>query len=133
MLPHVNSLYVDIKHSDSRIHQELTGVGTALIWENLERIDEMDQKLPIIIRIPLIPGLNDSDDNLQTTLKKVSGLKQVECIDLLPYHRLGVSTYESLGKKYALKNLQAPAPDYMAERTNFLRGQKTTIPIKISG
>lgn len=133
VLPHVNSLYVDIKHSDSRTHQELTGVGTELIWENLERIDEMDRKLPIIIRIPLIPGLNDSDANLQTTLKKVSGLKQVQCIDLLPYHRLGVSTYESLGKKYTLKSLQAPAPDYMAERTNFLRGQKTTIPIKISG
>ena len=46
MLPYLNSLYVDIKHADSAVHKELTGVGSELIWQNLKRIDESDLRLP---------------------------------------------------------------------------------------
>jgi pyruvate formate lyase activating enzyme len=133
VLPHLNALYVDIKHSDSPIHRELTGVGNERIWENLIRIDGLDQKVPICIRIPLIPGINDSNANLQNTLARVATLKNVQTIELLPYHRLGTSTYTKLGRDYTLKHLQPPSADYLKERREFLRSQNTRIPITIAG
>lgn len=132
VLPYLDSLYVDIKHSDSAAHKNFTGVGIELIWENLRRIDELDLRLPIYIRVPLIPGVNDSDTNLQTILAMASKLKKAKSIELLPYHRLGVSTYEFLGKHYSLKNIQTPSADYLRERGTFLRKQKSRLPVKIA-
>ena len=132
ILPHLNAIFVDIKHSDSVTHRELTGIGNERIWENLIRIDELDQPLPVFIRIPLIPGINDSNDNLRNTLERVSSLEKVQSIELLPYHRLGVATYADLGRDYALKNLQPPSPDYLSERRNFLRTQNSSIPVTIA-
>ncbi|MGI9568187.1 MAG: glycyl-radical enzyme activating protein [Desulfobulbia bacterium] len=133
VLPYLNSLYVDIKHSNSAVHKELTGVGTELIWKNLNRIDKLDLRLPLYIRVPLIPGVNDSDTNLRTTLAMVSKLKKARGIELLPYHNLGVSTYEYLGKKYSLKNLWPPSAEYLDERGTFLRTHTTKLPIKLTG
>ncbi len=99
LIPYLNSLYVDIKHADSAVHKELTGVGSELIWQNLKRIDESDLRLPVYIRVPLIPGVNDSDTNLQTILAMVSELKKVRSVEILPYHKLGVSTYGYLGDR----------------------------------
>jgi pyruvate formate lyase activating enzyme len=131
VVPLLNSLYVDIKHSDSRTHRKLTGAGNERIWENLNRIDELDQQLSVFIRVPLIPGINDSDANLRKTLERVSPLKKVQSIELLPYHRLGMATYADLGREYALKNLHPPSTAYLRERGDFLRSQITSIPVTI--
>lgn len=133
VLPHLNALYVDIKHSDTRTHQEITGLGNERIWENLIHIDELDQQIPVVIRIPLIPGINDSDANLRDTLERVSSLEKAQSIQLLPYHRLGVATYADLGREYALKDLQPPSPDYLSERRDFLLSQNSPIPVTIAG
>ncbi|MFW2365823.1 MAG: glycyl-radical enzyme activating protein [Desulforhopalus sp.] len=132
VLPYLNSLYVDIKHSDSAAHKTITGVGSELIWENLKRIDELDLRVPIYIRVPLIPGVNDSDTNLQTILAMVSELKKVRSVELLPYHKLGVSTYEYMGREYSLKDLQTPSAEYLDERGAFLRSQNAKVPVKIT-
>jgi pyruvate formate lyase activating enzyme len=133
VLPHLNALYVDIKHSDTRTHQEITGLGNERIWENLIHIDELDQQIPVVIRIPLIPGINDSDANLRDTLERVSSLEKAQSIQLLPYHRLGVGSYADLGREYALKDLQPPSPDYLSERRDFLLSQNSPIPVTIAG
>ncbi len=133
VVPHLNALYVDIKHSDSLIHRELTGVGNERIWENLIRVDGLDQQLPVFIRIPLIPGINDSDANLRNTLERVATLKKVQSIELLPYHRLGVATYAHLKREYALKHLAPPSADYLLERGNYLRTQNSALPVTIAG
>lgn len=133
VLPHLGALYVDIKHSDSHTHRELTGIGNERIWENLIHIDELDQQIPVYIRVPLIPGINDSNANLRDTLGRVSSLKKVQGIELLPYHRLGVATYADLGREYALNNVHPPSPDYLIERRDFLRAQNAAIPITVAG
>lgn len=133
VLPHLSSLFVDIKHSDTRIHRHLTGVGNDRIWKNLYRLDEQELHLPVWIRIPLIPGVNDSDANLRTTLEMVSVLKNVQGIELLPYHRLGAATYAELGRAYALEHLSPPSKAYLRERRDFICSLNSTLPVAIAG
>jgi len=109
ILEHIDLLYFDIKHMDSRIHEEITGVSNELILENARKASEMR---PIIIRIPVIPGLNDSEENLLKTVKFASELgENLLRIELLPYHKFGTGTYEQLGREYKLCLLYtSPSP-----------------------
>jgi len=111
ILEHIDLLYFDIKHMDSRIHEEITGVPNELILENARKASEMR---PIIIRIPLIPGLTDSEENLLKTAKFASELgENLLRIELLPYHKFGTGTYEQLGREYKLKDVETPSEEYM--------------------
>ncbi len=66
--------------------------------------------VPVIFRVPLIPGINDSVENVRKTalLARELGVRQV---DLLPYHRLGLSKYRALGREYTLEGLQPPSEE----------------------
>jgi pyruvate formate lyase activating enzyme len=111
ILEYIDLLYFDIKHMDSRIHKELTGVPNELILENVKKASKMR---PIIIRIPLIPGYSDSEENLVNTAKFVANLgDNFLRIELLPYHRFGIGTYEQLGRIYELKDVEPPSEEYM--------------------
>ena len=111
ILEHIDLLYIDIKHMDSNIHKEITGVKNEMILENARKASEMR---PIIIRIPLIPGLNDSEENLLKTGKFAAELgENLLRIDLLPYHTFGTGTYEQLGRDYKLKDIEPPTDEYM--------------------
>lgn len=59
----------------------------------------------IHIRIPVIPTVNMNEKNMKDTIKFLSNLKHIKDIELLPYHRLGLETYERLGKVYELKDV----------------------------
>ncbi len=96
----------DIKHMSSRRHRELTGVSNKLILQNLKKT--ADRKVPIIIRIPLVPDSNDSEENIENTTKLVAQLKNVQEIHILPYHRLGMTKYQGLDREYKLPNLSPP-------------------------
>lgn len=74
----------DIKHMDNEIHERFTGVGNNLIFDNIRRLSEADKE--IIIRIPVIPGFNDDEENIEATGKFAASLKSVNRIDILPYN-----------------------------------------------
>ena len=97
-------IYIDIKHSDSMLHKMYTGVGTERIFENISKVDEFNKK--ITIRVPLIPGVNDSPEVQQKIYSRASKLKNLLWIEVLPYHRLGIMKYKGLGKEYKLQDLQ---------------------------
>ncbi len=105
-------IYYDIKHVDSVKHHELTGVLNDLIIGNLRKISQEDRQ--IIIRIPVIPGYNDSEDSLRETGKLITGLgKSVKKVELLPYHNYGTSKYHELGRRYKLKSLEPPTKEQL--------------------
>lgn len=131
VIPYLDVLYVDIKHMDSKTHYEWIGEGNRLILENIVKADSATQPLDIIIRIPLIPGFNDSDENLIKTLQYSEMLQKATGIELLPYHRLGLNTYGYLGKDYPCRELVVPNPEYLSERAAFLKKHARTIPVKI--
>lgn len=98
--------YYDLKHMDSLVHEEFTGVKNELILSNLSFL--ADRGARISIRIPLIPGINDSGENIGALAKFVRNLsvkEQVE-VHILPYHVFGVNKYEGLGKSYPLNNFE---------------------------
>ena len=101
VLRHVDQLYCDVKHMDPHKHRELTGQSNELILENLEKVLSIKEPDDVVIRIPLIPGCNDSAENVSASAKFVSelGFKRIE---LMPYHRFGVSKYRQYGRQYRL-------------------------------
>jgi len=97
----------DIKHMDDETHKRLTGVSNEVILENCKKIGKLDT--PTVIRIPVIPGLNDSPENIEATARFVRAhLPRAIGIEALPYHRLGVNKYEALGINYTLSHIEPP-------------------------
>ena len=96
-LDYTDLVLFDLKHMDAPTHQRYTGVSNELILENLDRTSGLGK--PIWVRIPLIPGVNDSREHVKTLVEYVRGLN-VERTFFLPYHEIGVPKYEALNREY---------------------------------
>jgi len=116
-LEFIDWLYFDIKHMESDKHKEITGASNEAILQNATRASRLvrSQLRHMVIRIPVIPKLNGSKENMESTGRFVSRLDGVDGIELLPYHRLGESTYRHLGRRYELENTLPPNDQEMAE------------------
>lgn len=133
ILPWLDILYIDLKHMDEESHKYWVGTDAALILANIRKIAQCQHPLEMVVRVPLIPGVNDSDANLSQTAefcKSVHGLKQLE---LLPYHRLGVETYRNLGIEYQLKHVVPPSANWILERKNYLAQRLPGVSVKVGG
>jgi pyruvate formate lyase activating enzyme len=99
VLDHVDLLLFDIKHMDPKLHKEKTGVTNQRILDNARRAARKVKKM--IVRLPFIPGFNDSDENLHGLGRFIRDeLDGVERLDLLPYHSTGESKNRRRGKEY---------------------------------
>lgn len=87
----------DLKHMDSAVHRHYTGVGNESIINNYRLL--ASSGLPFITRIPLIPGVNDTAENLAQTAAFLSSLG-VARIELLPYNRAAGAKYKAAGRSY---------------------------------
>ena len=96
---------------NSEKHREYTGVGNERILENARKIAESGVSL--IIRTPVIPGFNDTPDEILAISKFASSLPGVREHHLLPYHRLGKDKYAGLGRHYALEEILPPPNEKM--------------------
>lgn len=131
VLPWLNVLYVDIKHMDKEFHKQWVGPDNSLILDNLRKVDQSDYPLEIIVRIPLVPSVTDSDSNLSATAGFCKSLKKLKAIELLAYHRLGLETYRNLELDYVLKELAPPSQERILERASFLSQQNLGVPIRV--
>ncbi|MBT6604727.1 glycyl-radical enzyme activating protein [Candidatus Bathyarchaeota archaeon] len=120
VIEHVDLVLYDIKQMDSERHKEYTGVSNELIIENLKKIDTKD--IPIWVRIPTIPGLNDDEDNFRKIGELLSLLKHLERVDILRYHKLAESKYEHTGQDYRLKGMNTPEKDEVEHLKDILEG-----------
>ena len=127
VLSHLDLILFDIKHMDSAIHEKLTGVQNSLILDNLHKINEMN--IPIRIRLPLIPGHNDSLENLDQTASLAASLRNVIALDILPYHRLGEHKWSQLDRKYALNGVIPHTKEHLQELIDTIRAYPLTITL----
>lgn len=110
-LPYIDKMFLDIKHIDSDTHDSLTGKGNELILENIKRIAEFG--IPVTARTPIVPGYNDSAENIIGISKFISTIPGIKEYELLAYHNLGGSKYKSLGRPYALEDVLPPSDQEM--------------------
>jgi pyruvate formate lyase activating enzyme len=113
ILKYLDLVYMDIKHMSPVEHKKLTIKGNRLILENAQRITTKYPDKPLILRIPLIPGYNDSEENITSTARFTHQLKGDHKIELLPYHKLGVPRYRALCKDYPLPDLEPPSEEHL--------------------
>jgi pyruvate formate lyase activating enzyme len=111
VLEEADLLLYDLKGMDPLEHMSNTGVSNERILNNLKRLAAMNK--PMIIRVPIVPGYNDSQPGIQRMAEFLSELKSVERVDLLPYHKYGTVKYGQLGRIYKL-NVQPPDMEYMS-------------------
>ncbi|MHB1000820.1 MAG: glycyl-radical enzyme activating protein [Armatimonadota bacterium] len=96
----------DIKVIDAAKHKSLCGVDNALIMQNARRLAETGKE--ILIRTPIIPGCNDSPDDIRALGEFVLSLSGQRKLELMPYHKIGSGKYEALGRTYRLPDVEAP-------------------------
>lgn len=109
----------DLKLLDEDRHLRFTGVSNRLILENLRRLVEWGKE--VIVRVPLIPGINDDEENIRRIGEFVASLGEIARIDVLPYHETGIAKYERLGEAFRLRNAKKPAPERVEEAAMMLR------------
>ncbi|HOP10981.1 MAG TPA: glycyl-radical enzyme activating protein [Oscillospiraceae bacterium] len=88
-LPFVDVWMIDLKAFDDEIHKDFTGISNGTIMKNLRELDRHGAK--IILRTPVVPGVNDAADELEKIVKFAAGLKNLAYYEVLPYHPLGLS------------------------------------------
>lgn len=96
----------DCKHMDDEVHTRITGHGNSQILTNL--LEVLKSKIPVRIRVPLIPGLNDSDDNIIKLAKLMNKYNKYE-VDIMPYHNFGQNKYNALQR--SLPTMQPYEPN----------------------
>lgn len=88
----------DLKIIDDKLHREFTGVSNEIILNNLKYLTDKGNK--VVIRIPLIPGITDTEQNLSELSAYILKLKNVRKIDLLPYNEIAESKYKRFNVTY---------------------------------
>ena len=131
VLPYLDQYLLDIKHMNSRKHQEFTGQGNELMLANAKRIAQSDM-CELSIRIPVIPTFNDSDEEIRAIAKFAKELNVVKRIHLLPYHRLGSDMYGRLGRQYLMADINPPSDETM-ERLLKVAKEVSNLPCQIGG
>ena len=118
LLVDVDLVLYDLKQMNRQRHIALTGVSNRQILDNLRLLDAAGQAS--WVRIPLIAGQNDDDSNYHAYGRFLSGLKHVQRIEILRYHRLAESKYQHIGSVYPLQGLQPPTEGEAESRRQIL-------------
>jgi pyruvate formate lyase activating enzyme len=131
LLPDVNLVMLDLKHMDAAAHRAATGVSNDLILANARRLAEVGQ--PLILRVPVVPGVNDDEANIATTARFVRELINIGRarghyrevapeLELLPYHKLAGDKYRRLGLSQPATEIEPPSRERMAVLAEAARG-----------
>lgn len=127
LLPYIDTVLMDIKHTDSVKHKAFTTQPNERILENAVKIAENAKKL--IIRVPVIPTFNDTPAEIASIAKFAAGLHGVTEINLLPYHRFGKDKYDGLGREYLMGDLPTPTDSHMQTLKSVAEGYGLTCKI----
>lgn len=98
LISEIDLVMFDIKHTDPGMHKRYTGVDNQLIFQNLNIL--IESGVPFIARVPVIPGVNDSVENLTQTACWLKDAKNLICVELLSYNMSAGAKYKGVGMKY---------------------------------
>lgn len=126
LLQYTDLILLDLKHIDRKKHIKLTGLPNDHILEFAKYLSQ--HNIPIWIRHVLVPGITDEPEDLRQMGNFIRTLNNVQKIDILPYHRLGVYKWEALGLKYPLENVIPPSDEHVKQAYELIT--KELVPVK---
>ena len=129
LIPYVDTFLVDVKHMDSKKHEEFTTMKNELILRNVRRVSQVAKNF--VVRVPVIPGFNDTETEISAIAEFAGSLKTVKEINLLPYHRLGYDKYVGLGRKYGMGDVPSPSKEKMLSLK--AAAERFGVPVNIGG
>lgn len=129
ILNYTNIFLYDLKLMNDELHQKYCGVSNKIIHENLKKLSLVTEK--IILRIPIIPTITDTYENLSEMIDFISKLNNIKEIDLLPFHNYANSKYEKMKRENKVANLVPPKDEDMQNLKN--QFSVLNVPIKIGG
>ncbi len=103
---------------DTERHQRYTGAGNELILENLQTLSS--RAAAILVRIPLIPGINDDAENLRKSAEFLAALPHLAGVELIRYHEIAQSKYEGLGMPYKVADIRPPSKEILQQAVDIL-------------
>lgn len=133
ILRYLDSYYVDLKLIDGDRHKKWTGCDNHSILRNLLKSSVDFPQKPLYVRVPLIPGINDNEENIRETVAFCKRLLNCRSLEFLPYHRLGVSTYQYICRAYAFPDLEAMTDREAVQRICRFIPEKLPFKVLVSG
>jgi len=103
VMERADHVFFDIKQMNRDRHKELTGVSNELIQDNLRALLHVHHD--VTVRYPLVPGCNDSGDDLRSFASFILSLPRIPVVEFVPYHRYGEHKYRLLGRQYRLAGM----------------------------
>jgi pyruvate formate lyase activating enzyme len=124
----VDLFLYDLKHMDSIRHRDITGVPNGVILENLRRLSHVGATC--VVRIPLIPEINDDEKNLVASGRFLAGLAHIQSVELIAYHDIAQAKYGALGREYALTGTEPPTEAVMHKAAEVLQGYGLNVVLR---
>jgi pyruvate formate lyase activating enzyme len=131
VVPYTDLFLYDIKHLDDPIHVKLTGVSNITVIENFSLL--LGQAREVVLRLPVIPGLNDDPGHILSLKQFISERRRdtLKMINLLPYHKAGSSKYKRFSIPQRMDCIEPPSDDKMNDLKEIFK--ETGIKVKIGG
>lgn len=131
IIPYTDLFLFDLKHIDDAKHIAMTGVSNKIIIENFMLLSKMGKK--IMIRVPVIPGMNDDLVNMNKIKDLIEGIdkRNLSKINLLPYHKIGSSKYKRFNRTWRMEGVEPPSGEEMRTLKSIF--SETGISVKIGG
>jgi pyruvate formate lyase activating enzyme len=127
LLPSTDLVMMDIKHLDPKKHKEATHVSNELILQNAQKLSQTPK--PLIVRTPVIPGVNDTLEEITAIVQFIQSFPNLQYYELLPFHRFGEGKYHNLGLSYAASHLKTPSKGIMNKLADEARKSGVTVRV----
>ncbi len=118
LLPVTDLVLLDVKSMDADVHRRWTGVSNDLILENARRLGEAE--VDLLVRIPVVPGVNDGDEDMRRCADLLAGFARLQGVELLPVHDLGVGKMKVLQRALPERRFAPPEPAALTRLSGIL-------------